>query len=147
MVVEALYIAYMTLSTLGLGDVIPVTPWLRLATALEALTGFALITAAMTWFMQVSPPLTRRRSLGLRLSTLGSAELAQSMATLDARYVATVLDGLTAQIATVQVDLTQHTESYFFHEDAPPGARSPGSCPSRSRCVTPRLVPRLRSCA
>jgi voltage-gated potassium channel Kch len=117
--VESVYIAYMTLSTLGLGDVVPAAPWLRLVTTLEALTGFALITTAMTWFLQIYPPLSRRRSLGLRLATLGDAELAEAVETLDASYVATVLDALTAQLTNVQVDLEQHSESYFFHEDSP----------------------------
>lgn len=118
-VVESLYIADMNLSTLGLGDAIPVTPWLRLATALEALIGFALITSAMTWFMQIYPPLTRRRSLGLRLATLGDSELPAAMPELDAAYVATVVDELSTQIAAVQIVLNQHAESWFFREDAP----------------------------
>lgn len=118
-VVESLYVSYMTLSTLGLGDVIPLTSGLRLATTIEALTGFALLTSAMTWFVQVYPPLMRRRSLGLRLAMLGEADLAGSMSRLDARYAATVLDSVAAMIATVRVDLTQHSETYYFQEQSP----------------------------
>jgi Ion channel len=66
---EALYISLVTLSTLGYGDVVATDAWIRIASPLEALVGFALLTAALTWFTQIYPPQkTRfRRSCLLRL--------------------------------------------------------------------------------
>ena len=40
---EALYVSLVTLATLGFGDVVATDPWIRLASPLEALTGFALL--------------------------------------------------------------------------------------------------------
>lgn len=36
---EALYVSFVTLATLGFGDVVPTDPWIRLASPAEALTG------------------------------------------------------------------------------------------------------------
>lgn len=68
--VEALYLSFVILSTLGFGDVVPTDPWIRAASPMEALTGFALLTAALAWFMQIYPPLSRRRTLALKLKGL-----------------------------------------------------------------------------
>ncbi|MFC7876169.1 ion channel [Isoptericola sp. NPDC057391] len=41
----------------GFGDIVPTTPWLRLATTpLQALIGFALLTAAVSWTRRPTRP-------------------------------------------------------------------------------------------
>src|SRR5699024_9658399 len=55
-VVEAVYLSAVTLSTLGSGDMVATALWIRTAPPLQALTGFALLTAALTWFTQIYPP-------------------------------------------------------------------------------------------
>lgn len=65
---DALYISMVTMSTLGFGDITPTAGWLRIATPLEALFGFALLTVAVSWVLQIYPALTRRRVLAIRLS-------------------------------------------------------------------------------
>ena len=42
---EALYVSFVTLSTLGYGDVVATDTWIRVASPLEALTGFAHVAA------------------------------------------------------------------------------------------------------
>lgn len=69
-VVDAVYLSLVSLTTLGYGDITPLTPWLRFAAPVEGLLGFALLTAAVSWVLQVYPALTRRRVLALRLMTL-----------------------------------------------------------------------------
>lgn len=114
--VEALYISLLTLGTLGYGDVVATDPWIRLASPMEALTGFALITAALTWFTQVYPPLLRRRSLALEIKGLADVAYAESISTFDAGDVTRVLDTLTSDVGKVRVDFTQHTEGFYFLE-------------------------------
>ena len=41
---------------------------LGLVTSLQGLTGFALLTASLTWFIQIYPPLSRRRALAMSLN-------------------------------------------------------------------------------
>ncbi|MCS5480760.1 potassium channel family protein [Corynebacterium sp. YIM 101645] len=114
--VEALYVSLLTLGTLGYGDMVATDPWIRLASPLEALTGFALITAALTWFTQVHPPLLRRRSLALELKGLADVAYAETIHELDAAAVTRVLDTLTSDVGKVRVDFTQHTEGFYFLE-------------------------------
>ena len=54
---EALYISMVTLSTVGFGDIVAAHPLLRLVVALQAVTGFGLLTATVTWILQTFPAL------------------------------------------------------------------------------------------
>ncbi|MEX5300750.1 potassium channel family protein [Kocuria sabuli] len=118
-VVGALYISLVTLATLGFGDVVATNPWIRLATPLEALTGFALLTAALTWFTQIYPPLSRRRSLALELKFLAEVDYADGIVEEHPVTAARVLDGLAAEVAKARIDFTQHGETYYFQEEDP----------------------------
>ncbi|WP_313817821.1 potassium channel family protein [Citricoccus sp.] len=116
---EALYLSLTTLSTVGFGDVVAIDPWIRLAAPLQALTGFALLTAALTWFTQVYPPLMRRRALALELYHLGDARYADGVEEMNPVVVAGLMDRVSGQVEQVGIDLVQHTESYFFVEKDP----------------------------
>ncbi len=112
--VDALYISLVTLATLGLGDITPAVGWLRIVAPLEALVGFALLTAIVSWILGIYPALTRRRALALRLSHLRRAHLTEE--SLDTAPAVALLDGLAADIARVHVDFLQYAESYYFHD-------------------------------
>ncbi len=62
---DALYVSMVAISTLGFGDVVVQDPALRWLAPLEALLGFSVITAAITWITQIYPVLSRRRSLAV----------------------------------------------------------------------------------
>ncbi len=116
---EALYFSFVTLTTLGYGDVAATDPWLRLVTPLQGLTGFALLTAALTWFAQIYPPLGRRRALALRLHGLAESDAAKQVDALDPVTLSRILDTLAAELANVRVDFAQHSEGFYFLEDDP----------------------------
>jgi hypothetical protein len=118
-IVEALYLSLVTLATLGLGDVVPTDPGIRIASPLQALTGFALLTAALTWFTQIYPPLSRRRALALELKALADTDYAQVLPGLTPAVACATLQSLTGAINRASVDLAQHTESYFFQDQDP----------------------------
>ncbi|WP_298589393.1 potassium channel family protein [uncultured Kocuria sp.] len=118
-VLDALYISLVTLATLGFGDVVATDPWIRMASPLEALTGFALLTAALTWFTQIYPPLSRRRSLALELKSLADVDYAEGLADEDPVTATRVLDGLAAEVTKARIDFTQHGETYYFQEEDP----------------------------
>jgi hypothetical protein len=67
MVLDALYLSTVAMSTLGFGDIVPVDGWLRLVVPVQALVGFLLLTAAVSWVLQVYPAPARRRVLAVRL--------------------------------------------------------------------------------
>jgi hypothetical protein len=113
---EALYISLVTLGTLGFGDVVPTGAWLRFVSPVEALIGFALLTATVSWFIQIYPALARRRALAVRLRALQSVAYADRVASLDRAGAHRTLDQLTADIVDVHVALVQNAESYYFRE-------------------------------
>lgn len=116
---EALYVSFVTLATLGFGDVVLTDLWIRLASPAEALTGFALLAAALTWFTQLYPPLSRRRTLALQLKGLTETGYAEAITAVDGVAASRVLDTLAAWIGKVRVDFTQHTEAFYFQEQDP----------------------------
>lgn len=117
---EALYISLVTLSTVGFGEVVPIEPTIRMLTAVEAVTGFALLTASATWLLQLFPTLARRRAAALSLSLLGRAGYAERLEGMDAASAGAVLHEAARQIAGVRVDLGQSPESYYFREGEKP---------------------------
>ncbi|MGW5778731.1 potassium channel family protein [Streptomyces sp. NPDC003863] len=112
--VDALYVSLVTLATLGLGDIAPTSQWLRILAPVEALVGFALLSATVAWVLGIYPALARRRALALRLSHLGRNRL--TVEVLDSDGGAALLDGLASVFATVTVDFLQYAESYYFYD-------------------------------
>ncbi|MGW4160146.1 potassium channel family protein [Streptomyces sp. NPDC004788] len=111
---DALYVSLVTLATLGLGDIVPTSGWLRVLAPMEALVGFALLSATVAWILGVYPALARRRALALRLS-----HLRRSRATaraLDTDGSAALLDSLASAVSIVTVDFLQYAESYYFYD-------------------------------
>ena len=63
----ALYFSGYTLTTLGLGDVVAVTPGYRALTVVEAATGFISFTLVISYFVSVYTTLTARNAFALGL--------------------------------------------------------------------------------
>jgi hypothetical protein len=113
---DSLYLSMVTVATLGFGDIVPTSEWLRIAVPVEALLGFVLLTAAVTWVLQIYPALTRRRVLGIRLSLLERADAVRVLAREDVPMAAGLLEDLAAQLVQARVDLTQYAETYYFRD-------------------------------
>lgn len=113
---EALYMSLVTLGTLGFGDVVPVGPWLRFVSPVESLIGFALLTAALSWFTQIYPALAQRRALAARLSLLQGVDYARRLSGLDRASASRTLDQLTDDVVRAHVTLVQNAETYYFRE-------------------------------
>ncbi len=117
--VEAFYLSVVTTTTLGFGDIVPTASWLRVLVPFQALVGFLLLTASVSWILQVYPALTRRRILALRLAMLGRSGAVHRLPYLMPGTAAGLLDELTSALVHVRVDFTQYAESYYFEEEAP----------------------------
>jgi hypothetical protein len=111
---DSVYLSLVTVVTLGLGDIAPAEGWLRLVSPLEALIGFVLLTATVTWVLAIYPTLTRRRVLAIRLALLQRAD--PSVQQLDSIVGATLLESLATEVARVRIDFTQYAEAYYFHD-------------------------------
>ena len=120
---DAVYVSWVTQSTLGYGDITPATEVLRILAPLQATLGFALFTMAVTWVLSVYPALHRQRALaatvhGLRRTT--DQGQAPGIAT------AVVLDRISEGLASVTVDLLQYPATFYFSSPKPDLALSEG---------------------
>lgn len=113
----ALYLSLVTVATLGFGDIIPADPVLRLLTPFEALLGFVLLTAAISWILQVYPALGRRRSVAKRLSILRSRHATDVVEDGDSCVASSMLESVTVGVIQVETDFLQYVESYYFLEE------------------------------
>lgn len=113
------YLSVVAVTTLGLGDIQPDAPLLRLLVPVEALFGFLLLTAGISWILQLYPALSRRRTLARRLTTMASHEAAGIVEHGEASIAVQHLEGVRGDLAGVEIDLMQYGESYYFREDEP----------------------------
>ncbi len=115
-VLDALYVSLVTLATLGYGDITPETDWLRLIVPVEALVGFALVTAAISWVLSIYPVLSRRHSLARSVTLMREAEgeTGRSVLSLDSQTVDTMLATFVSSVITARDDLNQHPITYYF---------------------------------
>ncbi|MDQ0757326.1 potassium channel family protein [Arthrobacter sp. B3I4] len=113
---EALYLSLVTLSTVGFGEIAPVHPLLRLVVALQAVTGFGLLTATVTWILQMYPALNRRRALAHELNLFREAAGPVGVLSLDPGHAARLLESMAGNVALVGIDLLSFHETYYFRE-------------------------------
>lgn len=118
---EALNVSLVTLTTLGFGDVTPEAGWLRVVVPIEALLGFALLSASISWLLLIQPALARRRSLAYELALLRKAEeeTGARLVRLDADSVDRIYADLTSRLIAVERDLVSFPVSYYFAEGDP----------------------------
>ena len=115
-VLASVYLSAVALTTLGLGDILPSTPILRLLVPTEALLGFVLLTAGISWILQLYPALNRRRTLARRLSTMARHGVGDVIETGEPSIAVQHLEAVRGELAAVEVDLMQYAESYYFAE-------------------------------
>ncbi len=114
--IDALYVSIVTLVTLGYGDITPTSDWLRIFLPLEALVGFILLTASITWVLSVYPVIDRRRSLAHTISLIRRLE-GESGAFGKDNEDAQTLESLASQVITIQGDLNRFPVTYYFYEE------------------------------
>ena len=119
--VDALNISLVTLTTVGFGDATPEAAWLRVVTPLEALLGFGLLSASVSWLLLVYPVLARRRSLAYEVNLLRreEADAGISLFDLEPDVAERVLADLTSRLIAVERDLVNFPVTYYFVEADP----------------------------
>lgn len=86
--VERLYYTGYVLSTLGLGNFKPVTPFFEIITSLFSFFGFIFFTSSMTYLISVSSAVIRKRTLSRSIFNLGKnpAEVAEKLRRVNSSY-------------------------------------------------------------
>ncbi|GAB3110161.1 hypothetical protein GCM10027160_10060 [Streptomyces calidiresistens] len=111
---DALYMSLVALTTLGLGDVAPADGWLRLAVPIEAMFGFVLLSAVVSWILGIYPTLGHRRQLAGRLHLLRVHD--HLTGDRDEALTSSLLDELTGAVVRTRGDFTQYPEGYWFRD-------------------------------
>lgn len=116
MPLDALYLALVTVTTAGFGDIVPVEGWLRAVTPLAALMGITLVTAAVTWVLQLYPALARRRVLAVRVRLLAGELEGNPAAAGLAQLPTSTVHELASAVTATRIDFTQYAEGYWFFD-------------------------------
>jgi Ion channel len=116
---DAFYVSVVTLSTLGFGDITPDTGALRVIAPLQALIGFGLLTASISWLLSIYPVLSRRRALAYEVNLLLGSEMTigKSVLSLGAGSAEAIYAELTSRLVAVGRDLATFPVTYYFTED------------------------------
>jgi hypothetical protein len=116
--VEAMHLSLTILTTLGSPDLTPDANWLRIVAPLEALIGFGLLSASISWILLIYPVLARRRSLAYEIALLRQAEREEhgSLASLDPGAAERLYAELTSRLIAVERDLVNFPITYYFAE-------------------------------
>ena len=118
--VDAIYLSVVTLSTIGYGDVTPTADALRVLLPLEALLGFGLLTATISWLLSVYPALSRRRSLAYELWLLREAlGDGGGLVHREGRSAEQMFGELLSRLVAVERDLVTLPISYYFVDRDP----------------------------
>src|SRR3954469_25173149 len=120
-VAESLYLSLTTLTTVGFGDIAPAEGWLRIVTPVEALIGYGLLTASVSWLLSIYPLLSRRRSLAYQIYLLTEAEAktGKPLTEMDATAAEGVYSELTSRLVSVERDMVTFPVAYYFAEADP----------------------------
>lgn len=111
-----LYFSLQVMTTLGLGDVIPKTNWLRIIVTLQALIGFALLTASVSSIVLIYPALGRMRLLARRTTILNKAAKETGIEIVSGE-AASLLSDLASSVIQTRVDFIHFPIIYYFHSD------------------------------
>ena len=115
---DASHLSLTTLTTLGSADFTPEKDWRRVVTPLEALLGFGLLSASISYLLLIYPALARRRSLAYEVSLLGEAgrKAALSLEQLGPAVGERLYADLTSRVVAVERDLVNLPVTYYFAE-------------------------------
>jgi hypothetical protein len=117
-VIESLYLSLVTLTTVGFGDIAPAEGWLRIVAPLEALIGFGLLTASVSWLLSIYPLLSRRRSLAyeIHLLTEAEGETGAGVTHMEPWAAESVYSELMTRLVSVERDMVTFPVAYYFTE-------------------------------
>ena len=114
----SLYFSVVTLATLGYGEATPTGDILQVLAPLEAMVGFGLLTASISWLLSIHPVLARRRSLAYEIALMERAErdAGVPLARLPAEELEQELEELHARLTVVERDLVAYPIAFYFAE-------------------------------
>ncbi len=113
-VLPVFYFSFETLTTLGLGGITPKADWIRMLAVAEALLGFSLVTASVTWIVLIYPALGRMRTLARHAAILIKAEERTRVPVIsgDGEFL---IAELAVGVIRTRIDFIHLPILYYFH--------------------------------
>jgi hypothetical protein len=123
---SALNLSLSSLITVTLG-VQTNSVWLQFAMSFEAVLGFSIFTASISWILSIYPVIEHRRSMAHEVTLLHFAEQngirrLEQMTTSDLQNL---FEALAAQLITIRTELSQFPITYYFQERDDKSALAP----------------------
>ncbi|MEX2336810.1 MAG: ion channel [Fulvivirga sp.] len=115
--IERLYFTGYVLSTLGIGNFKPITPFFELLTSLFSFFGFVFFTTSMTYLISVSSAIVHKRSLALTIRTLGEnpAELVRHLFGQDRPFSSQQISDLRQMICRHTVNHQAYPVLHYYN--------------------------------
>lgn len=119
--VERLYFTGYILSTLGLGNFKPTTPFFEIVTSIFSFFGFIFFTSAMTYLISISSALIRKRTLSRSISNLGNSpsKMAAKIGNLNQTYREQIMLTLQDEFDRHLVSHQAYPVVHFFSHQNP----------------------------
>src|SRR5205085_10230923 len=114
----ALNVSFASLMTLSAGAYSKAL-WIQLLMGIEAIFGFAILTASISWILSIYPVLEHRRSLAHEATLLHFSEVNgnRDLDEISDSDLQQLLMGFVGQVTTHRNELTQFPITYYFYEE------------------------------
>ena len=117
---DAIYASGVALSTVGFGDVTPITPVFQLLTVFESLLGFSILTLSISYILGIYGVVSLQGELGASIrDRVGAADdplrLARSYAAQGAGGMESSLAALHGNLLRYHEGLLRYPVVYYFH--------------------------------
>jgi Ion channel len=122
---DALYVSLVNITSLGYGDISPEAGWLRMLGPIETLFGLGLVTASISWLVEIYGALRRRESLTHEIQLLRESErrLGEPLATTEPDLLERMLASFSEQTVAVRRDLIHLPITHYFQSAEERSAR------------------------
>lgn len=116
---DALYVSFTNLTSLGYGDISPASPLLRLLGPIETMFGLGLLTASISWLLSIYGAISRRDSLAHEVHLAKEAEerLGEKLADGDPELLGTMLAKFSDQLIRARRDLIHFPIVHYFRTE------------------------------
>jgi hypothetical protein len=117
--IDALYISLVNLTSLGYGDISPASSAMRILGPVETLFGLGLLTASISWLIQIYNAIARRDSFAheVHLTREAEGELGEKLVDADPALLERVLASFTGQLIATRRDLIHFPITHYFRTE------------------------------
>lgn len=118
---ERLYFTGYVLSTLGMGNFYPTSPFFEILTSFFSFFGFIFFTTSITYFLSVSSALVRKRLLAKTINNLGKSpeDIANSLCSFDNSYTLQQLKALQEMVDEHAVNHQAYPVIHYYSHPEP----------------------------